>query len=114
MERDEDAAAESPAWMQSICLILLAVGAVIILLPRPSGDARAEIREQAAPQAFLSGAARSETTLREIADTLKRIDTRLERLERAVYTAQEEKEQPAAQDGEKSPSEASPAGDQKE
>ena len=114
MEREENSNTETPAWLRWICLVLLAIGTVIVLLPRPSGDARAEIREQAVPQAFLSGAARNETLLREIADTLKRIDGRLERLERAVYTAQEEKSQPAAQETEKNPPAANSAGEQKE
>ncbi|MCR4411419.1 MAG: hypothetical protein NUV77_03215 [Thermoguttaceae bacterium] len=69
-------------------LVLAALVAAVVAFSAPSvPDALAEVREQPAPRAFLSGGERSEILLREISETLKRIDSRLERLERAVYEA---------------------------
>ena len=48
------------------------------------GAVQAEVRTSGAPAHFKSGAERSEIVLREIAATLKRIDARLERLEKKV------------------------------
>jgi hypothetical protein len=74
-----------PAWMKVgrtvTVLALVAAGFVM-------GDAcrdtavQAEVRDRGAPQAFNSGAQRSETHLAEISGTLKRIDERLARLEK--------------------------------
>ncbi len=65
----------------------LALAGVVLfaLHARPGApNAQGEIRETPRPQAFQSGGERSETILREIADTLKRIDGRLERFEQAL------------------------------
>jgi hypothetical protein len=63
----------------AVLLVLLAAYA-----GRGSSSVRGEIRETPRPDAFLSGGARSEIVLREINETLKRIDARLERFERAL------------------------------
>ncbi len=65
----------------------LLAGAVCLMLPSATPNARAEGRTPP-PRAFLSGGERSEIILREIADTLRRIDSRLERLEKAVFEAE--------------------------
>ena len=50
----------------------------------PGPDALAEVRRQTPPQAFSSGAMRSERVLTEIRDVLVRIDGRLAGIERQV------------------------------
>lgn len=69
------------------CLVAAALlaGTVCLGLPSSIPDARAQGRSPPAPRAFLSGGERSEIILREIAETLRRIDARLERLEKAVF-----------------------------
>jgi hypothetical protein len=47
-------------------------------------QARAEVRETTPRAAFQSGSERSETVLREIAATLKRMDGRWERIEKVA------------------------------
>ncbi len=76
----------STGWLAFAAL----AAAVLAFGVRSAPDAQAEIREQPAPRAFLSGGERSEILLREISGTLKRIDGRLERLERAVYETPQE------------------------
>lgn len=72
------------------CLVAgaLLASAVYLGLPSASPDARAQGATPPAPRAFLSGGERSEIILREIAETLRRIDGRLERLEKAVFEAE--------------------------
>lgn len=72
------------AWLGWLAFVLLVAA---IAVPRVS-TLQAEIHEQPRPQAFLSGAERSEAVLKEIAETLRRIDGRLERLEKAIYADQ--------------------------
>ena len=78
-----------PAWAGWIACAAMAIP-VLIVLAHPGAVAEGEVREIPPPQAFLSGGARTEPILREIAETLKRIDGRLEKLERAVYAANSE------------------------
>jgi hypothetical protein len=70
-------------WFVTGCLM---TAAVILAIQGPfhGSTAQGEIEETKPPQAFLSGGARSEIVLREIAETLKKIDARLERFERAL------------------------------
>lgn len=68
---------------------VLLVGTLWALWPAAAPFARAEGRNPPPPRAFLSGGERSEIILREIAETLRRIDGRLERLEKAVFEAAE-------------------------
>ena len=90
---------QAGAWAVGTGLALLALAA-ITGAPRWTPDARAEVREPPPPpQAFLSGGARSEIILREIADVLKRIDARLERLERAIDAANQQQPEPPPADG---------------
>jgi hypothetical protein len=69
-------------------LAWLAVAGAIVLLagnyPHLSTTAQGDVRESPRPEAFLSGGARSEIVLKEISETLKRIDARLERFEKAL------------------------------
>ncbi len=51
---------------------------------RLSTTAQGDVRESPIPRTFLSGGERSEAVLKEMAETLKRIDQRLERFERAL------------------------------
>lgn len=78
--------------------------------PQPSRTVGGEIRESPPREAFLSGGARSEIVLREISETLKRIDLRLERFERAIRDAEQQSAQqgPPLQDAGQEP--APPAG----
>jgi|GEM_PF-6726081 len=80
-------------------------GTLWLFLPAAAPDARAEGRAQPTPRAFLSGGERSEIILREIAETLRRIDGRLERLEKAVFEAGD----PAAAPGGDGSASAAPA-----
>jgi hypothetical protein len=84
---------------------LAALGLILALAwPRPTPILGGDIRELPPREAFLSGGARSEIVLKEISETLRRIDLRLERFERALRDATERpgEPEPAAQ-GEKSP-----------
>jgi hypothetical protein len=86
------------SWMQSRWAWLLAgvlLAALFTTGPRWPGAARADVTEEPPQKQFLSGGARSEIVLREISDTLKRIDARLERMENAVKAAEEGAREPA-------------------
>jgi len=61
------------------------LGATVVTSDRA---VEAEVRRPAQPKAFLSGSERSELILREMAQTLKSIDTRLARLEALAATTQ--------------------------
>jgi hypothetical protein len=61
-----------------------AIALVAVQLIQWPPKAHADIQEGPKPEAFLSGGARSEIVLKEMAETLRRIDTRLERFERAL------------------------------
>jgi len=62
------------------------VAAVLLATNTPhlSTIAQGDVREAPAREQFLSGSARSEVVLKEIAETLKRIDQRLDRFEKAL------------------------------
>lgn len=87
-----------PGWM---AWSGLAVAAVLLAnnCPHWATTAQGDIRETPRPEAFLSGGARSEIVLREMSETLKRIDSRLERFEKALREPEPDKSgrQPAAQ-----------------
>jgi hypothetical protein len=63
-----------------------AVAAVLLAnsYPHLSSTAQGDVRETPVHDQFLSGGARSEIVLKEIAETLKRIDQRLDRFEKAL------------------------------
>jgi hypothetical protein len=54
---------------------------------REAPSARADVTGESPRQQFMAGGERSEVVLREISATLKRIDARLERIERAALDA---------------------------
>jgi uncharacterized protein HemX len=57
---------------------------------------QAEVREGQKRDAFMSGGARSELVLRDIHETLKQIDRRLERFENAMRAAAQQPQRPVA------------------
>ncbi|MEZ6052684.1 MAG: hypothetical protein R3C02_15065 [Planctomycetaceae bacterium] len=65
-------------------LLLLACGFLIGRSTFDSSIVQADVRETPRREAFQSGDERSVAILNEISSTLKRIDGRLERLERAI------------------------------
>jgi hypothetical protein len=66
-------------------LLAVSLGALAVGWLGASGQvATAETRDAAPSTSFTSGAMRSELLLREIATTLRSIDSRLERVERLV------------------------------
>ena len=66
----------------------LLMGILIAAIALRSGaPVSAEVREETPREAFKSGGERSEIVLREISETLKRIDARLERLEKFAQLA---------------------------
>lgn len=75
-------------WATSSWTAMFAMVIALVFLanncPHWATTAQGDVREAPRPEAFLSGGARSEIVLREIAETLKRIDSRLERCERAL------------------------------
>ncbi len=74
--------AKSPwiAWCgAAVAAVLLAANGS----PR-STTAQGDVREAPVREQFLSGGARSEIVLKEISETLKRIDQRLDRFEKAL------------------------------
>jgi hypothetical protein len=68
------------AWFAIVVAILVLAGNY----PHFSTTAQGDVRETPRPETFLSGGARSEIVLKEISETLKRIDARLERFEKAL------------------------------
>ena len=72
-----------PGWMTGAALAVALVVLAAVALRWPP-VVQGEIRESPRPEAFLSGGARSEIVLKEINETLRRIDARLERFERAL------------------------------
>ena len=67
-----------------VLLVVLAGGFLTGNSWRQPSVAHAEVRRKPPRETFQSGGARSEVVLREIAATLKRIDSRMERIERVV------------------------------
>jgi len=78
-----------PGWVVGAALAVALVLLAAFALRWPSA-VQGEIRESARPEAFLSGGARSEIVLKEISETLRRIDARLERFERALRESEPE------------------------
>lgn len=68
-------------------LLMLLIGYGIGATTSTEQWARAEVRQPPRREAFLSGSERSETVLKGMEAVLKRMDGRLERIERAVTTA---------------------------
>ena len=68
--------------------VVLTVGLVFGSAARQPGVVQAEVRRTPSRPAFQSGSERSEIILREIASTLKRIEGRIERIERSVTAKQ--------------------------
>ena len=74
----------------ALCAGLAAIALVALLAwPRGTPTIGQEIRTSPPRDTFLSGGARSEIILREMAETLKRIDGRLERFEQALRDAEQ-------------------------
>ncbi len=67
-------------WL-AVAGLAVAIGAILVGTAPPRA---AEVRRETSPEAFQSGGARSETVLKEISATLKKMDARLERIERAA------------------------------
>ena len=76
--------------------MLIAACCAALIALRSSSDAQG-LRERAPREAFKSGAARSESTLQEIAATLNRIDVRLARLEKTLGEIRDVAVQPTPQ-----------------
>jgi hypothetical protein len=70
-------------WYSGL-LLGLAAGYAAGIAAQPSSTLQAEVTELPRREAFLAGGERSEVVLREIAATLKRMDTRVERIEQVV------------------------------
>ncbi len=68
--------------------VVLAVGLVFGSVARQPDVVQADVRRTPSRPAFQSGSERSEIILREIASTLKRIEGRIERIERSVTAKQ--------------------------
>ena len=87
-------------WMKSPWTWTVLAAFVVLMIAATSrwpSDARADVTEEPAQKQFLSGGARSELVLREISETLKRIDSRLEHMENAVRAAEESSREAAAE-----------------
>ncbi len=69
---------------------VLAVGLALGSAARQPDVVQADVRGTPSRPAFQSGSERSEIILREIASTLKRIEGRIERIERSVSTKQKQ------------------------
>jgi hypothetical protein len=76
-----------------------AIAVAVLLLasnyPYFSTTAQGDVRETPRPETFLSGGARSEIVLKEMSETLKRIDARLERFEKALRDEDANRQAPA-------------------
>lgn len=75
------------SFLLAVPLILGAAG--IVAVTHLANVARAEVRITTPQEQFKSGGERSETVLIEISATLKRIDARLERIEKAFVQSAE-------------------------
>ena len=74
-----------------LTLLLLAAGAIVGAWMTATGEAYAEIRETPRPESFQSGGQLSVPVLKEIAATLRQIDSRLARLETMAQKVQTKK-----------------------
>ena len=79
-------------WMIAGCLAL----AIAAGYAPWTGIATAEVRNETPREAFKSGGERSEIVLREMSETLRRIDGRLERMEALLREAAKSKDVVAA------------------
>ena len=78
---------------RTACLALLLMGAFwagAVLRPQPA--ARASVREVTPKRHFLAGGERAVPVLQEISATLKQIDLRLSRIEKAIVAAAAEEQ----------------------
>jgi hypothetical protein len=84
-------------WRWSLILGLLGACCAAAALALPEAAPADPVRSTTSPQYFKSGSERSLPVLLEIRDSLKRIDSRLQRIEQAVLTAanQRSEAQPA-------------------
>ena len=74
-------------WRWSAGLLVgLAAGYAAGLAGQSSSTLRAEVTELPRRDAFLAGGERAELVLREISTVLKRMDTRLDRIEQVVVS----------------------------
>ncbi len=71
-----------------VCLMLLVLGAFCAGTAfQPSPAVRAGVRQTTSKEHFLAGGERSVPVLKEIAKTLRQIDTRLAKIEKALAAA---------------------------
>lgn len=75
---------DSKTRWKSACLLLsvLALGYLMGVASAPSLVVRAEVTEEPRREAFKAGGVLNEPVLREISATLKRIETRVEKIEK--------------------------------
>jgi hypothetical protein len=71
-------------WWKAAVPVAALAGFVAGSADRPGPQAIAEVRRKEPREAFQSGSERSETVLREISDTLTRLDGRVARIEQAL------------------------------
>ena len=77
----------SNRWRWSAGLLLgMAAGYAAGIAGQSSSALQAEVTELPRREAFLAGGERSELVLRDIATVLKRMDTRLDRIEQVVVS----------------------------
>ena len=70
--------------IRSLCLLLggIGLGYLAGIAAAPSASVRAEVTEEPRREAFKAGGVLNEPVLREIAATLKRIEARVDRIEK--------------------------------
>ena len=72
-------------WFSGL-LLGIAAGYAAGIAAQPSAALHADVSELPRREAFQAGGERSETVLRDIATILKRMDTRLDRIEQVVVS----------------------------
>ena len=89
-------AISKPGRRWTACAGVAALGLVLAMAwPRPTPTLGGDIRELPPRETFLSGGERSEAVLKEMSETLRRIDGRLEHFERALRDATEQPGDPS-------------------
>ncbi len=84
-----NSSARSVARWKMLCLLLsgLGLGYLVGIASAPTASVRAEVTEEPRREAFKAGGVLNEPVLREIAATLKRIETRVEKIEKNTSPA---------------------------
>ena len=78
----------SRSWNVGALAIALTAGFLAGTAAGPPPAARADVRRTQPREAFQAGSERNESVLREIAATLNRIDSRVERIEKSLSKGQ--------------------------